>query len=295
MTLLEEIDDHPLCGDGAMGTLLMERGIASHHCFEELTLSQPEMISQIHAEYLAAGARLIQTNTFGANAVRLGRHGLSSRVNEINWHAAQLARQAAKGAFVAGSVGPIGVSPSEASGQGIDREDCFRTQIGALLEGGVDLIFLETFQDLDELLLALHVKQSLHHCPAICSIAASDDGLLPGGMSLGDAFAKLAQHDAEILGINCVNGPQTALRLVEQFARREHPLAAYPNAGAPRFHEGRYLYDVSPETFAQMGASMAARGARIVGGCCGTTPSHIAALSKALESLTAENAGGTDQ
>ncbi|HEY5741575.1 MAG TPA: homocysteine S-methyltransferase family protein, partial [Terrimicrobiaceae bacterium] len=176
MTLLEEIEEHPLCGDGAMGTLLMERGIGIEQCFEELTLSQPELICQIHAEYVAAGARIIGTNTFGANFVRLARHGLGDRVNEINWHAAQLARQAASGAYVAGSVGPLGISLAEAGKQGIDPEECYRTQIGALLEGGVDLIFLETFQDLDELLLALNVKHSLHHCPAICSLAVNEHG-----------------------------------------------------------------------------------------------------------------------
>jgi len=282
MNLLEEIEDHPLCGDGAMGTLLMERGVPPHQCFEELCLSRPELIREIHEAYLAAGARVIETNTFGANAVRLARHGLANRVNEINWHAAQLARHAAKGAFVAGSIGPLGVSSAHAGDQGIDREECFRTQMGALLDGGVDLIFLETFQDLEELLLALRVKHSLHHCPAICSLAPNEKGQLPNGLSLDDAFGKLQQNDAEILGINCVNGPKEALRLVEQLARSEPPLAAFPNAGRPRYHEGRYLYEASPEYFAEMGALMAARGARIIGGCCGTTPSHIAALAKTL-------------
>jgi methionine synthase I (cobalamin-dependent) len=282
MTLLEEIEDHPLCGDGAMGTLLMERGVEAHECFEALCLSRPELIREIHAEYVAAGARIIETNSFGANAIRLGRHGLSNHVNEINWQAAQLARQVAKGAFVAGSVGPLGISTSEAAGQDIDREDCFRTQIGALLEGGVDLIFLETFQDLEELLVALRVKQSLHHCPAICSLAVNQDGFLPGGMSLDVAFAKLAHQDAEILGINCVNGPAVAITLVEKFIPAELPLAVFPNAGVPRFRDGRHIYDLSPESFAQMGASLAERGARIIGGCCGTTPAHIAALRKTL-------------
>jgi methionine synthase I (cobalamin-dependent) len=282
MNLLEEIEEHPLCGDGAMGTLLMERGVPAHQCFEELCLSHPELIREIHKDYLSAGARIIETNTFGANAVRLTRHGLEDRVNEINWQAAQLARQAAKGAFVAGSIGPLGISTANATLQGVDQEDCFRMQMGALLDGGVDLIFLETFQDLDELLLALRVKHSLHHCPAICSLAPNEKGQLPGGMSLGDAFATLVQSDAEILGVNCVNGPQETLRLVEQFARPEPPLAAFSNAGRPRYHGGRYLYDVSPEYFAEMGALMAARGARIIGGCCGTTPSHIAALAKTL-------------
>jgi methionine synthase / methylenetetrahydrofolate reductase (NADH) len=240
------------------------------------------LIREIHEAYLAAGARVIETNTFGANAVRLGRHRLANRVNEINWHAAQLARQAAKGAFVAGSIGPLGVSSAHAANRGIDREECFRTQMGALLDGGVDLIFLETFQDLEELLLALRVKHSLHHCPAICSLTPNEKGQLPDGMSLCDAFEKLQQNDAEILGINCVNGPQEALQFIEQVGRLEPPLAAFPNAGRPRFYEGRYLYEASPEDFAEMGALMVARGVRIIGGCCGTTPSHIAALAKTL-------------
>ncbi len=282
MTLLEEIENHPLCGDGAMGTLLMERGVEANECLEALCLSRPELIREIHTEYLAAGARIIETNSFGANAIRLGRHGLSNHVNEINWQAAQLARQVAKGAFVAGSVGPLGISSFEAARRGVDREDCFRAQMGALLEGGVDLIFLETFQDLEEILVALHVKQSLHHCPTICSLTANQDGLLPNGISLDVAFAQLAHQDAEILGINCVNGPEVAIGLVEKFTPSELPLAVFPNAGIPRFQDGHHLYDLSPESFARMGASLAERGVRIIGGCCGTTPTHIAALSKIL-------------
>jgi methionine synthase / methylenetetrahydrofolate reductase(NADPH) len=282
MSFLEEIEIHPLCGDGAITTVLHERGVATDECLEALCISRPELVRQIHADYLAAGARIIKTNTFGANAVRLRRHRLANHVNEINWQAAQLARQAAKNAFVAGSVGPLGIASSEAEEQGVDRAECFQTQMGALLEGGVDLIFLETFQDVDELLMALHVKQSLHHYPAICSFAPNEDGLLPAGISLETAFAKLARQDAEILGINCVNEPGLALRLVERLAPSELPLAVYPNAGAPRNFRGRYIYELSPEAFAQTGVALVRRGVRIIGGCCGTTPAHIAALSKAL-------------
>jgi methionine synthase I (cobalamin-dependent) len=282
MTLLEEIELHPLCGDGAMGTLLMERGVGARECFEVLCLSRPDLIREIHAEYLAAGACIIETNSFGANAVRLARRGLADRVNEINWQAAQLAKQIAKGAFVAGSVGPLGISASEADSRGIDREDCFRTQMGALLEGGVDLIFLETFQNLDELLVALHVKQSLHHCPAICSLAPNQDGLLVDGTPLDQAFLNLARSDAEILGINCVNGPQAAYDLVEKFMPSDLPFAVYPNAGIPRLQDDRHVYDLSPESFARVGVLLAARGVRIIGGCCGTSPAHIAALSRNL-------------
>ena len=153
-------------------------------------------------------------------------------MNEINWQAAQLARQAAKGAFVAGSVGPLGISSAEAEHQGVDRE-CFQTQIGALLEGGVDLIFPERFQDVDELLVALHVKQSLHHCPAICSLAPGEDGLLPGKVSLEVAFEKLVRHDAEIFGLSCTTGAEVALLLVERLMPSELALAVYPNARLP--------------------------------------------------------------
>jgi methionine synthase I (cobalamin-dependent) len=269
MALLEAIETQLLCGDGAIGRLLEEPGAPGDGCLEALCISSPEIVRQIHADYVKAGAHIIRTNTFGANAVQLRPYGLSNRVNEINWQAAQLARQAAKDAFVAGSVGPLGIFSSDGEHQCIDREDCFRTQIGALLEGGVDLIFLEAFRDIDELLVALHVKQSLHHCPAICSLAARDDGLISGSVSLEVAFEKLVRHDAEVLGVNCINGADVVLRLVERLVPSELPLAVYPNA-------------LSAEAFARLGVALAERGVRIIGGCCGTTPAHIAALSKAL-------------
>jgi methionine synthase / methylenetetrahydrofolate reductase(NADPH) len=282
VNLLEELEDRPLCGDGAMGTLLIERGVPADQCLEELCLSHPELIGQIHRDYVQAGARIIETNTFGANAVRLAAHGLAGRVNEINWQAVQLARQSAGVALVAGSVGPLGVSSEATSAQETNHEECFRTQIGALLDSGVDLICLETFQDLDELLLALRVKQALHHCPAICSLTPNKDGHLPDGMSLADAFAALARADADILAINCVYDPKEALRLVEQLSPFEAPLAVFPNAGLPHLHQGGYLCGVSPEEFAKMGSLMLSHGVRILGGCCGTTPAHIADLAKVL-------------
>jgi methionine synthase I (cobalamin-dependent) len=280
MSLLEAIETHPLCGDGTIETLLKQRGAPTNECVEALCISRPDLVREIHAEYVKAGADIIRTNTFAANAVQLGRHGLSNRVNEINWQATQLARQAAKGAFVAGSVGPLGISSAEAEHQGVDREECFRTQIGALLEGGVDLIFLETFQDVDELLGALHVKQSLHHCPAICSLATGEDGLLPGKVSLEVVFEKLVRHDAELFGLNC--GAEVALRLVERLVPSELALAVYPNLCLPGYFHDRSGDDLSAEAFARLGVALAERGVRIIGGCCGSTPAHIAALSKAL-------------
>jgi methionine synthase I (cobalamin-dependent) len=282
MNLLKEIEHHPLCGDGSIRTLLIERGAAADCCVEELCLSKPDMIREVHRAYLAAGARIIETNSFGANAIRLTCYGLAGHVNEINWQAAQLARQSGKRAFVAGTVGPLGISSATAITRGIDRKECFRTQMGALLDSGVDLIFLKSFQELDELLLALGVKHSLHHCPAICSLTPDENGELRNGMCLEDAFASLARAEADIVGINCGHGPQQALRLVERLAHIEAPLAVFSNAGRSSCHESDFRDSISPEYFAETAALMLARDVRILGGCCGTTPAHIAGLANVL-------------
>jgi homocysteine S-methyltransferase len=275
MNLLEEIEHRPVCGDGAMSTLLAERGIPADKCSEELCLTQPELVVGVHADYLAAGARIIRTNSFGANAVRLSRHGLADHVNEINWQAAQIALLATRSsqACVAGRVGPLGLSAREAQAQGIDRKEVFHTQIGALLDGGVHLIVLEAFSDLDELLLALHVKHSLHHCPAICSLAVDENGLLPDGMPLETALAKLKQNDAEILGLNFT---ATAPHLIPERTAKETSLAVFLDLTGKS----------APSDFAQSGLTMIERGARIVVGGSSTAPAHIAALAETLNPKT---------
>lgn len=286
MDLLEELQSRIVPGDGAIGTALIEANVPMERCFEELCVSQPDLIRGIHEKYLAAGARVIETNSFGANAVRLAKHGLENRVNEFNWSAAQLAKQTARGknAYVAGSVGPLGVTADQAREHNIDRRKVFQEQIGALLDGGVDLIFFETFSDLDELALALHVKQSLHHCPAVCSMACNEEGRLPSGMLLIEAFEKLHALEADIIGANCVNGPHAMLRLFEKIPLTG-PLSAYPNAGYPRYYDGRYLYSTSTDYFAQAARGLAAQGARLIGGCCGIGPQHIAAMVEALREV----------
>ncbi len=286
MDLLEDLQNHVICGDGAMGTLLIERGVALNRCFEELNIHSPDVVRQVHEDYIHADAQIIGTNSFAANGYKLSRFGLENRVNEINWRAAQLAQQTAKGRhiYVAGSVGPIGLSAVEATERGLDRKALFREQIGALLDGGVDLVFFETFQDPEELALALYIKQSLHHCPAICSLVCNESGCLSNGASLVEAFHFLKERDADVIGINCISGPHRALRLLELIPEGA-PLAAYPNAGRPRYHEGRYLYEATPGYFAEQAVAMVAAGAKIIGGCCGTTPAHIAALSKAIRGL----------
>ncbi|MDB6154308.1 MAG: bifunctional homocysteine S-methyltransferase/methylenetetrahydrofolate reductase [Chthoniobacteraceae bacterium] len=284
MDLLDELQNRVLPADGAMGTLLMERGIPLEHCFEELSLSDPSLVKGIHGEYIAAGARLIETNSFGANSVRLAKHRLEHRVVEINGAAARLARAAAhgKGVYVAGSIGPLGISAEQAGERGIDRAAVFAEQMGALLDGGIDVIQLETFLNLNEILLALEVKHSLSSCPAICSLSCNEEGRLPGGMPLADAFLKLRAAKADVVGVNCVNGPQAMLRLFERLPV-EGLVSASPNAGYPQYHEGRFLYSTTPDYFAQAASRLAQSGVRLVGGCCGTGPRHIAAMASAFK------------
>ena len=283
--LLEELKSAVLCGDGAMGTLLAERGIPTGSCFEELCLSQPETIGLIHGEYLQAGARIITTNSFGANARKLRAFGLEARVSDINRAAARLAREAVvasgRNALVAGSVGPLGAQKGEAE---LIPESLFLEQISGLLKGGADLILLETFQNPEELSLALRVAKSLGNKPVITLIASPESGRLPGGAWIGDVLESLGDQGADLVGLNCVNGPQAMLRLVEKIAP-SRPLAVYPNAGRPNYQEGRIAYGTSPEYFADLGRRMAEAGAALVGGCCGTSPFHIAALSKELQGL----------
>jgi homocysteine S-methyltransferase len=284
MDLLDELHHRILPGDGAMGTLLLERGVPLERCFEELCVSDSDRVRQIHEEYIAAGARVIETNSFGANAVRLSGYGLEARVSEINWSAAQLARDCArgKGVYVAGSVGPLGITAAQARDRGIDRATVFNEQMGALLDGGAQIILLETFLDLDELLIALEVKHSLHHCPVICSLSSNAEGRLPGGMPLLDAFERLRAAHADVVGVNCVNGPQAMVQLFERLPM-EGLVSAFPNAGYPQYHEGRFLYFSNPDYFAKAAVALARNGAGLIGGCCGTGPRHIAAVAEALK------------
>jgi len=286
MSLLERLDREVVVADGAMGTLLIARGAAPGSCLEALCLEAPDSVAQVHLDYASAGAKIVRTNSFRANAAALAAHGLHGHVNEINWQAAQIARQAVKGlgVTVAGSVGPIG--PAALSCK--EKDEVFRTQIGALLDGGAQMIVFETFQDVDELLLALEVKYSLHHCPALCSMAFGDDGRLPDGTSAAEAFARLRDADAEILGINGTNGPGPLEEIFRSAPGGGLPMAAFPNAGLPDVSSGQARYGLSPEAFATASLRLAALGARILGGCCGTTPAHIAAAAEVLNQPSRE-------
>ncbi|HEX8295393.1 MAG TPA: homocysteine S-methyltransferase family protein [Chthoniobacteraceae bacterium] len=281
MDLLEELQLRILPADGAMGTELLRAGIPRERCLEELCVSQPDLVAGIHRAYLAAGARLIKTNSFGANAVRLAKHAFGHRVSELNWTAAQLAKESVKGtgARVMGSVGPLGLSPAETKSAGINVEEVFTEQIGALLDGGARVILLETFTDLPELLTAIHVKHSLHHCPVIASVACDSAGRLADGTTLAEAFLQLKAADADLVAVNCVT-PTPALLSALVPLPADLTLAAFPSAGIPGDPEESH--PVSPEQFARSGVALAQLGARIIGGCCGAGTAHIAALVAAL-------------
>ena len=285
MGLLDELQERIICGDGAIGTLLLDQGVPVDRCLEELCVSDADRVRAVHDRYVAAGARLIETNTFGANAPRLERFGFEGRVREINTAAARLALEAARGkdVCVAGSVGPLGISESDALEREIDRAACFREQITALLDGGVQILFFETFMSFDEMEIALQAKPS-SDAIVVALFACEPEGRLQSGMPLLDAFARAKELGAHIIGANCMNGPRAMVQLLDRVPAGDL-LAAYPNAGYPRYTEGRYVYPTAPDYFATMAREMVTEGARLIGGCCGTTPDHIAALAKAVADL----------
>lgn len=269
-----------------MGTVLLEDGIPLETCFEELCLTQPKRIETVHEQYIRAGARVIETNSFGANAIRLERFGLEGRVAEINRAAAQMASKAARGknVYVAGSVGPLGLTGKEALARGVDRPCLFREQIKGLLEGGADLIFFETFLECEEMEIAFQAGKDVGVGLAVCSFVCDPEGRTSSGISLANAFERMRSLGARIMGVNCMNGPTGVAQLLQRVPA-EYLLAAYPSAGLPKYHEGRFVYQLEPESFGHSARELVAGGARLVGGCCGTNPKHIAAIAAAIENM----------
>jgi homocysteine S-methyltransferase len=284
--LLAELESRIICGDGAIGTLLINAGVSLGRCLEEICVSNPHRIAEIHDQYIAAGARLIKTNTFGANAVRLERFGFEGRVSEINKAAANLARKSAgkKNVYVAGSVGPLGIGAEEARARGIDRAACFRDQVCALLEGGVQIIFFETFMDFDEMAIAYGATKEAD-CLTICSFSCQPEGVLTTGIPLTDAFARLREIGGDIVGVNCTNGPNAMVQLLQRIPALDQPVAAYPNAGYPKSSAGRLIYQTTPDHLAKAARELVAQGVRLIGGCCGTNPRHVAAMAAAIAEL----------
>ncbi|MGH2352270.1 MAG: homocysteine S-methyltransferase family protein, partial [Chloroflexota bacterium] len=284
----------PILFDGGMGTELYARGVSYERCFDELNLSQPDLVQEVHRAYIAAGAEVIETNTFAANRVQLAPFGLEARVRDINFRGVRLAREAkevsGESVFLAGSVSSVGqplapvgtIKPDEARA-------IFAEQIEALLEGGVDLLVLETFVDLAELREAVRAAQAVSaDLPIIAEVTIAEDGDTLAGGTPEDVAQTLASLRVDALGVNCGVGPQATLDAIRRM--RPHttvPLAAMPNAGYPATVGRRRLYVASPAYFADYARRFVDAGATIVGGCCGTTPAHIAAMRDALHDLAA--------
>ena len=288
----------PLLVDGGMGTLLFSRGVPQRACLEELVASQPGMVGAAHREYLEAGAELIETLSFGANRHRLVTWGLEGSVGDFNRRSARIAREArevsGRDALVGGSVGPLG-SPSRgmpATSEATMRA-VFHEQIEGLLEGGVDLIVLETFSDLNQLVVAVDESRRASDVPIIASLTFGEELRLADGSSPRTAAAALGAAGADAIGVNCGAGPVACLDALEAMGRTadgEPARSIMPNAGLPQRLEGRFVYAASPTYFGTVTPRLVAAGAGIVGGCCGTTPEHIAEMRSALDTLEAAGA-----
>ncbi len=281
----------PLLADGGMGTLLFSRGIPQRACLDELAATRPDLVATVHREYLDAGAELIETLTFGANRFRLDGFGLASEAAWFNRRAAQVAREArdvsGRDAWVAGSVGPLGPPTRE-----LRHHDpaairaAFREQIDALLEGGVDLLVIETFFDLGHLLLAIDEARQAADVPVIASMTFGEDLVLADGTTPDVAVTALEAAGVDAVGVNCGVGPLACLDALEAMAPPapgQPARSIMPNAGLPQRLEGRFVYAAEPAYFATMMPRLLGAGASIVGGCCGTTPEHVAAMRVALD------------
>ncbi|HEY5086023.1 MAG TPA: bifunctional homocysteine S-methyltransferase/methylenetetrahydrofolate reductase, partial [Gemmatimonadaceae bacterium] len=275
--------------DGAMGTMIYARGVFINQCYDELSIRTPDLIRGIHEEYVKAGAEVIETNTFGANRLKLQQHGLSEDVHNINSAAARLARAAAgEAVLVAGAVGPLGVrlEPYGPTSRD-DAREIFAEQMRALKEGGADLFILETFSDLDELAQAIAAARAIDPAmPVIAQAAINADGVTAYGATPEDIVRALDAAGADIIGLNCSVGPQTILEAIEKMAPlTTRKLSAQPNAGMPRDVGGRTMYMASPEYMSTYARHLAVAGAKLIGGCCGTTPAHIREIAEGVRPL----------
>jgi homocysteine S-methyltransferase len=294
----ERLQQGPVLADGAMGTLLHSKGVPIDACFDELNLSNPALIAGIHRAYLAAGAEIIETNTFGANRFKLAEHGLESQLEAINHAGVDLARQVIaesgiQNAYVGASVGPLGVRLAPVGRVTAQQAyDAFHEQIAALCAAGADLLLLETFSDLNEVREAARAAHDVCDLPIIAQVTFTrDDRTLLGDTPAQVAHA-LAGLGVDVIGVNCSNGPAQIMRIVKQMQAALPDagtlrFSAVPNAGWPEYVGGRVMYASGPEYFAEYAAALRDQGVTVIGGCCGTTPEHIAAMRAALDSPVA--------
>ena len=293
---LEELDRRVLVCDGATGTMLYSKGIFLNRSFDELNLTQPDLVAEVHQQYVRAGADVIETNTFGANRSKLAAFGLADRVHAINLQGARIARHAARDqAWVAGAIGPLGIRIEPWGRVGVDEAaEWFAEQARALLEGGVDLFVLETFRDVNEVGAAIRAVRSICDLPIVAQVTTEDDGNTLDGAAPETFVPALEYFGADVVGLNCSVGPAAMLEAVERMARvATKRLSAQPNAGRPREIEGRNIYLCSPEYMASYARRFINAGVRLIGGCCGTTPDHIRYIKQAVRAMTPARVAGT--
>ncbi len=283
------MEQRVLVCDGAMGTMLYGKGIFLNRSFDELNLTQPDLVAEVHQAYVRAGADVIETNTFGANRIKLGAFGLAERVHSINLQGARIARHAAREqAYVAGAIGPLGIRIEPWGKTGVDEaEEYFREQARALLEGGVDLFVIETFRDVNEIGAAIRAVKSVCDLPIVAQVTTEEDGNSLDGAAPEAFVPELERLGAHVVGLNCSVGPAAMLETLERMAAvATVKLSAQPNAGRPREIEGRNIYLCSPEYMASYARRFINSGVRLVGGCCGTTPEHVRHIKMAVKALT---------
>jgi len=286
----EALANRVLVADGAMGTVLYQKGVFINRCYDELNLSLPAMVRDVHQEYIKAGAEILETNTFGANRKRLGAYGFAEKVRLINQAGVRIAREAARDqAFVAGTVGPLGVRLEPLGPVSLEEARAiFREQIEAQVEAGVDLLILETFRDMNEIREAIFAAREAagDDIAIIAQVSIEDDGRLRDGTSTEDFTRRLDEWPVDVIGLNCSSGPKVMLEAIEKMlAFTRKPLSAMPNAGLPATVDGRNIYLCSPEYMAQYARRFLMAGVRVVGGCCGTTAAHIKEIRSEARSL----------
>jgi methionine synthase / methylenetetrahydrofolate reductase (NADH) len=284
---LDALDSRVLVCDGAMGTLLYAQGVFINRCFDALNLTDPSRVSAVHDDYVRAGADVIETNTFGANRIKLRSFGLADQTREINRAGAQLARAAAgKHVYVAGAIGPLGLRIEPWGQTATDEAEAYFTeQAQALVEGGVDLLMFETFRDVNEIVAGIAAVKRICALPIVAQMTIEEEGNSLDGTPPEQFVPALQAAGADVIGINCSIGPAHMLETLERMAGLTSArLSAQPNAGRPRDIEGRTLYLTSPEYMASYARRFAAAGVRLVGGCCGTTPEHIIQIKAAITS-----------
>jgi methionine synthase / methylenetetrahydrofolate reductase (NADH) len=287
-SFLESLEERVLVCDGAMGTMLYAKGIFINKSFDALNVTQPDLVAEVHQEYVRAGADIVETNTFGANRIKLGTFGIADRLHAINEQGARIARHAAREqAYVAGAIGPLGIRIEPWGKTGIDEaREYFREQAQALADGGVDLFILETFRDLNEITAAIDAVRCVSDLPIVAQMTTEEDGNTLDGTPPERFTPELERRGATVIGVNCAVGPAPMLDTIERMAAStRRKLSAQPNAGKPRDVEGRNLYLCSPEYMASYARRFILHNVRVVGGCCGTTPEHIRQMKAAVRGL----------